>query len=166
MTTRRKRRGAEEGEFEDPLKDYSTPTYADETEQRLCEGRVGDLQITPYITVDANQTVEQTLRMMAEKDIAYMMVVDDGRLAGIFSERDVLHKVAEQYQQIKSRPLRDVMTAKPVVVYDSDSPAKALNLMVIGGFRHLPVLNVDDQIVGVLGPRRVTAYLCQQFSKD
>jgi len=161
---RRKRRSTQQGEYEDPLKNYDSPTYADQTEQSLCEGQLADLQITPFITVDVNQTVQQTLAMMAQKDIAYLMVTEGDRLVGIFSERDVLCRVANCYNQIKDEPIRQVMTTKPVSVYETDSPAKALNLMAVGGFRHLPILNVDDKIVGVLGPRRVTAHLCKHFS--
>ncbi len=164
--TKRKRRIVEQGEFEDPLKDYSPRTYEDKMERSLCEGNVSELQTTPFITVDVNKTVAQTLQMMAERNIAYLMITDADRLVGIFSERDVLYKVAEQYEQIKDCPISQVMTPDPVSVYETDSSAKALNLMAIGGFRHLPVLNLDDKIVGVVGPRRVTAYLCTQFSTE
>jgi CBS domain-containing protein len=161
---RRKRRSTQQGEYEDPLKDYGSPTYADQTERALCEGQLSDLQTTPFITVDVDQTVEQTLAMMAEKNIAYLMVIDRDRLVGIFSERDVLYRVAERYHEIKDGPISQVMTTNPVSVYETDSPAKALNLMAVGGFRHLPILNVDEKIVGVLGPRRVTTHLCKHFS--
>lgn len=160
---RRKRRNTSQGEYEDPLKNYAPPSYADQTERAMCEGQVADLQMTPFITVDVSNTVEQTIRLMAEKDIAYLMVADGERLVGIFSERDVLLKVAEQYQQIKDKPISEVMTTNPVTVYDIDSPAKAMNLMAVGGFRHLPVLDLEEKIVGVLGPRRLTAYLCRHF---
>jgi len=161
---RRKRRDAQQGEYKDPLKDYSPATYADETERKLCESHVVDMQITPFITVDVSKTVEETLRMMAGKDIAYLMVTENDRLVGIFSERDVLYKVADRYSQIKDHSINEMMTPNPVSVYGTDSPAKALNLMSVGGFRHLPVLNLEEQVIGVLGPRRVNAYLCQHFS--
>ena len=51
----------------------------------------------------------------------------------------------------------------PVVVYSTDVPAKAINLMTTSGFRHIPVLDVDDKLVGVLGPRRLTRYLNKHF---
>lgn len=163
---RRKRRSAQKGDFEDPLKDYSPATYADETERRLCEATLDEMQTTPFMTVGVDQTVEQTLRIMAEKNIAYLMVTDQDRLVGIFSERDVLYKVALRYQEIKNQPISEVMTANPVWVHETDSPAKALNLMAVGGFRHLPILSLDEKIVGVLGPRRVTAYLCRHFANQ
>lgn len=156
---RRKRKDTQSGEFNDPLKDYSAPSYEDDMERALCEDRVDAIQIKPFVTLDANTTVEQTLRMMHEKDIAWVMITENDRLAGILSERDVLYKIADQFDQLRDKPIREVMTPDPVFVYETDSPAKALNMMEIGGFRHLPILDLDEKIVGVLGPRRVTAYL-------
>ena len=73
---RRRRRHTSQDEYQDPLKNYDPPTYEDQTEQTLCEAKVADLQTTPLITVDVNSTVEQAIRLMAEKDIASVMVVD------------------------------------------------------------------------------------------
>jgi len=77
----------------------------------------------------------------------------------VFSERDVLNKIADCFEQVKDQPVSQFMTPQPVVVHESDSSAKALNLMAVGGFRHVPLLDLDDKVVGVIGPRRITNYL-------
>jgi CBS domain-containing protein len=82
---------------------------------------------------------------------------------GIFTQRDVLMKIVHDYDRVKASPIRQVMTPDPVVVRDTDNPAKAINLMAVGGFRHIPVLDVDDRVVGLIGPRRATAYLKHHF---
>jgi len=51
------------------------------------------------------------------------------------------------------------MTHSVMTAYTADSPGKAMNLMAIGGFRHVPILDVDDKVVGILGPRRVSEFL-------
>ncbi len=56
-----------------------------------------------------------------------------------------------------------VMTPDPVCVYETDTPAKALNLMAVGSFRHIPVLDVDGKIVGIVGPSRTSAYLQEKL---
>lgn len=158
---KRKRRHTEAGEYSDPLKDYSPPHYEDDLERALCEDPVTKIQTQPFHTVTPQTTVEQTLQVMAQLDIACVMVVEDGRLVGVFSERDVVNRVAHQYDEIRYRPIRDVMTTQPISVYETDNPAKALNLMAVGEFRHLPIVNLDNQVIGILGPRRVTRYLSQ-----
>jgi len=157
---RRQRRNTDSGIFQDPLKDYSPTQYSDELEESLCEDEVAAMAVTPVETITPDATVEDAVHRMAQKDVGCLLVTDeDGHLLGIFSERDVLMKVAAGYDQVKGQPVRDLMTAKPVVCYETDSPAKALNLMAVGSFRHIPVLDVDDKVAGILGPRRVTKYL-------
>jgi len=160
---RRKRRAPQEGDFQDPLKNYDGPQRVDGLERSLIEAKVGDMKIQPFATVTPQTSVQRTLEEMAKLNIACVLVVEDDRLLGIFSERDVLMKVADQLEQLKDRPVSEVMTPKPVYVHRTDSPAKAVNLMAVSGFRHVPIVNVDDKVVGVLGPRRVTAYLRNHF---
>lgn len=161
---RRKRRDIPDGEYSDPLKDYSPPQYADELERSLADDEIGTMKITPFDTISPDTTIGDAMAKMASMRIAALLVADGDRLAGIFTERDVLDKVAGHYDRLKDIPVSVVMTPDPVVAYTTEPPAKALNLMAIGGFRHVPVLDVDDKLVGVLGPRRVTAYLQERFA--
>ena len=95
-----------------------------------------------------------------------MMIVDNDRLVGIFTERDVLVKVADQWDDIQAKPISEVMTPNPVSVYGVEAPAKALNLMANGGFRHIPVLDEDDKVIGILGPQRTSDYLRDHAPKS
>ncbi len=157
---RRQRRQPPPGEFSDPLKDYTQPEYADDFERAIMGGTMADLQITPFGTLGPDATVEDALKDMAKRDIACLIIAGaDGKLLGVFSERDVLNKVVGQFEEIKRVPVRALMTPDPRSIRLTDSPAKAINIMAIGGFRHVPVLDVEDRVVGVVGPRRMTAYL-------
>jgi len=157
---RRQRRNAPAGEFSDPLSNYDPKQYEDELERSILEDHISSMQIAPFETIRPTVTVEHAVRRMGELEIACLMVTDhDGKLVGILSERDVLNKVADQWETAQQLEVAEVMTPAPVVAYETDSPAKALNLMAVGGFRHVPVLDVDDRVVGILGPRRVAKYL-------
>ena len=146
--------------FQDPLKNYDGPDYADELERMLVEANIEAMNTRPVMTLPPETTIEQTMRTMAEHDIGCTVIIHaDGRLAGIFSERDVLNKVANSFEQIKHEPISSVMTRAPMAAYTADSPGKAMNLMAVGGFRHVPVLDVDDKVTGILGPRRVSQFL-------
>ncbi len=162
---KRKRRETPPGEFVDPLSNYDPKTYSDEMERSLLEDTVADLKITPYRCLPPQATIETALKTMVDEDIACLMIAQGDKLLGVLSERDVLDKVAERYAQIKSHPVSEVMTPDPWFVHETDSPAAALNQMAVGGFRHIPVLDVNEKIVGILGPRRVTAYLMEHFER-
>ena len=160
---KRKRRAAPPGEFEDPLSNYDPPEYRDDLAEALGEARVTDMQTTPFTTVAPSDTVGAVLRTMAELDVGCVLVAESEKLLGILSERDVVNKIAGDFDRVKDMPVTEVMTPEPVSVYETDSPAKALNLMAVGAFRHVPILDVDGRIAGILGPRRVTNYLQQRL---
>ena len=87
----------------------------------------------------------------------------DGRLVGVVSDRDILNHVALEYDQVKDRPVSDVMSAETVYVYENDSSAAALCVMAVSGYRHVPVLNAQQAIVGIISPQRVTEFLQRYF---
>ncbi|MCC7146668.1 MAG: CBS domain-containing protein [Phycisphaeraceae bacterium] len=159
MSLRPQRQGTSLDAFRDPLNNFDPPPYLDEMERLLAEDTVQAMVSTPIRTVGPNTEVDDVLRIMVENDIACVLVTRGNRLEGIFSERDVLVKVAERYDQVKTDPISRFMTANPACVHETDSPAKAINIMAVGGFRHVPILDADDRVVGLLGPRRVTRYL-------
>lgn len=158
----RQRRQPPPGDFSDPLKDYSKPVYGDDMERAMMEGTMADMTITPFGTLGPDATVEEALKAMVQRDIACLIIAAaDGRLLGVFSERDVLNQVVGQFDEIKHVPVRALMTPDARSVRITDSPAKAINIMATGGFRHVPVVDLEDRVVGVVGPRRMTRYLDQ-----
>jgi CBS domain-containing protein len=161
---KRERRSPEPGDFVDPLSNYDPPTYADAFEKSLCEDEIGRLELRPFAKVEGHTSVRSVLAQMAEHNIACVVVVEDNKPIGIFSERDVLDKLADRYALVVDEPVRKYMTADPYIAYETDSPAQVLNVMGSGGFRHVPVVDVDNNVVGMVGARRMTAYLQQYFS--
>jgi CBS domain-containing protein len=158
----RERRGPEPGEFQDPLKNYEPPQYADDFERSLCEDTLAVIEHRPCVSVPPALPVRDALRMMAERNIACVVVVDEQtHPIGVFTEQDVTCRVAPRYHEVAHRPVSEVMTADPVVAYESETPARVLNVLGTGGFRHLPVCDVSGRLVGVIGARRLIAYLEQ-----
>ncbi|MEX2212880.1 MAG: CBS domain-containing protein [Phycisphaeraceae bacterium] len=159
MIPKRQRKPVEDVEFRDQLKNYDIAHPQDDLERALCEGIIRDIHIAPFATTSPISTVEQAVRKMAGMNVGCLLVIENEKLVGIFTQRDLLMKVIENYEAMKGQLIREVMTADPVIVRDTDPPAKAINLMGTSGFRHIPVLDVDDKVVGLIGPRRTTAYL-------
>ncbi len=116
------------------------------------------MTITPWAWVEKDASVQDTLDVMKKFECSCVIVQDRGKAVGIFSARDVLHKVARDPSS-RPKPITAYMTAGLRKVYANDCPAKAVNLMAVGGFRHIPVLDVDDNVVGILAPRRMTQFL-------
>lgn len=151
-------------EFRDPLSDYSRQ-YDDELERSLKEDPAAAIESQPFIAIEPQTPIIAAMKLMDERDVACVVVVDEERKPlGVFTERDVLDRVADRFAEMGPRPVIEVMTPRPVVVYESDTPARVLNLMNHGLFRHLPVVDVDGRLTGIIGARRVTAYLQKFFS--
>jgi CBS domain-containing protein len=149
-------------EFVDPLENYEPPEYRSTLEQALSEETVSAIHSRPYTSISVNSTVEQALDLLADRGVGCALVEDDGKFVGVFSDRDVLNKIALEIETMKRRPLREVMTADPVYVYEGDSSAAALCVMAVMGHRHVPVLNRDHKIVGIVTPQRITDFLLGQ----
>ncbi|REK15614.1 MAG: CBS domain-containing protein [Planctomycetota bacterium] len=148
-----------EEEFQDPLANYDPKKYADRLEQALSEETVATVEHVPYEVIAPETTVADAVKKLAGLHIACLLVEKDGDLLGVFSDRDVLKKVALEYDQVASKPVSEVMTDDPIYVYETDSAAAALAVMVVAGYRHVPVLNVRNKLIGIVSPQRVTSFL-------
>jgi len=146
-------------EFQDPLENYDPPSFDDPIERALHEETVAAIQSQPYTSVSSGAPIEEALGKLVGEGIACVLVEDEGKLAGVFSDRDFLNKVALEYETIKSHPVNTVMTPNPIYVDQTESAASALAVMAVSGFRHVPVVDVNMNIVGIVSPQRVTKFL-------
>jgi len=147
------------GDFEDPLDDYEPREYENPLEEALAEETVAAIQSRPYAEISPEKTVFAALQALAGLRVASLLVVDEGRLVGVFTERDVLERVATDIEDVRNLPVRLLMTENPVVVYETDPAGRALSAIATAGYRHVPVLNLDEEVVGVISLRRVLAFL-------
>lgn len=146
----------------DPLSDFEPKTYHDALEEALAEMTVREIRHSPHATIGPDQPVSEALQLLASQQVACLLVEKDGKLEGVFSDRDVLNKVALEPEML-SRPVREVMNANPVYVYEQDPPAAALCVMAVSGYRHVPVVDLDEHVVGIVSPQRVTEFLSKYF---
>ena len=145
--------------FEDPLSNYEPAEYPSELERALAEETVDAIQTTPYSQIGPTSTVLDAIKLLDESQVSSLLVVDEGRLVGIFTERDVLEKIVEQYPKFCNASVSELMTSDPTVIYETDPAASAVAAIAVAGHRHVPVLRVDDTILGVVSPRRVFDFI-------
>lgn len=150
---------SETEEFQDPLQNYEPKKYADALEQALAEETVAAIQHRPAATVTPDTPVCEAVKKLATLHVACLLIEDQGQLVGVFTDRDVLVKVALESDKMKNQPVSSVMTQNPVFVYESDSAAAALAVMAVSGFRHVPVTDLQKNVVGIVSPQRVTEFL-------
>jgi CBS domain-containing protein len=116
----------------------------------------------PLVTVPIGATVQQAIQAMNEKHVGCALVVRDGRLAGIFTERDVLTRVVGKAVAMDT-PVMRVMTEDPDTLPDSASIAYALHHMSVEGYRHVPLVDALQRPTGVVSVRDIVVWVCELF---
>ena len=114
------------------------------TVQQLLNGKGNDVW-----TVDPGETVYAAIQMMADKDVGALVVVDDDKPVGIFTERDYARKVMLENRQSKTTPVGDVMSSRIVCASPDQTIEECMALMTEKRVRHLPVL-ADGKLAGIV----------------
>jgi len=116
---------------------------------------------TPHcVTKDA--IVGEVIDGMAARNQGCVCVVEDGVLIGVFTERDVIRRVVNRRDPM-STPIGEVMTKDPEAVSFHDTIACVLNRMVIGGYRRVPLVDIQRRPVGIVSVRDVMRYFVERF---
>ena len=112
--------------------------------KQLIEGK-GSL-----VSVGPDDTVFTALTLLAEHDIGALLVLEGGRLVGIFSERDYARKIILKGKTSKDTPVREIMSDKVSCVTLSETVEECMALMTGKHIRHLPVLGEDNEVLGIV----------------
>ena len=114
------------------------------TVRQLLEGKSADV-----FSISPDAAVIDAIRMMAERRVGALLVMEGARLAGIISERDYARKVVLQGRSSKDTPVRDIMTAGVITVGPNHTVEHCMQLVTDHRIRHLPVLE-DGEVIGVI----------------
>jgi CBS domain-containing protein len=127
--------------------------------------QVGSLMERNLLTVPPETTVREAATLMAQRRVGAVLVVRDGGLAGIFTERDVVFRVIARGLDVSGTRLGEVMTT-PVKTIDSGKTyGYALLLMHENGFRHLPVLD-GGRLAGIVSARNAMDPDLEEFVSE
>lgn len=145
----------ERGEIEEELR---------EIRGALLNDRIAVLGPAPPVCLAATATVHEAVQAMLARHQAGVLVVDgQGRLAGIFTERDVLTRVVGQGRDPRTTPLAAVMTADPQALSASQRIAYAVHCMSVAGYRTVPLVDAERRPLGVVTVSDVIRWLADLF---
>ena len=103
---------------------------------------------------ELGQSVLETVRAMVERNIGAVPILHNGKLVGIFSERDLMRRVVAEGRDPHSTCMAEVMTDDPLTIRTDEELAECMALMRRHGFRHLPVCH-EGQLVGMVSLRDI-----------
>jgi CBS domain-containing protein len=135
------------------------PMAQNRIERSLMEDQVRALRPKKPLTIRPTTPIQAAIQAMLASDVGALLVTDDnGKLLGIFSERDLLTKVAGLHENYALLPVRDFMTPNPETVGIDDTLNFALHKMDGGGYRHLPVVS-EGKPLGVVSVRDMLRHI-------
>lgn len=111
---------------------------------------IGSKPDTNVYCIAPTATVLESIRVMAEKGIGALVVMDGERLAGIVSERDYARKMVLQGRSSVATPVSEIMTCDVITVAPRQNIQQCMELMTERHLRHLPVVDDDGKLVGLL----------------
>ncbi|HTP81177.1 MAG TPA: CBS domain-containing protein [Bacteroidota bacterium] len=117
------------------------------------------------VTMSPDNSVRQAIEEMQKKRIGCILVTEKSKIVGIFTERDVLLKIAAK-RGMEEKKLREVMTPKVSGFQPDDSIAFVLNAMHVGGYRHVPVIDEHGTPVAVISVKDIISFLLDHFPED
>ena len=107
-------------------------------------------------TVNLSATVEDAVRMMIDKAVGAVAVIDEqGVVAGMFTERDVLAKFALSRRDPKQTPVRELMSPMVEMATEQTSASEALEVMIERHYRHMPIVDDQGKVLGICSIRNI-----------
>ena len=135
-------------------------------ESALAHTALSEVVSQPPLMVSAATTLADAIHLMQQERRACVLVMENDRLAGIFTERDILMKVAGQPLDLVHTPVSASMTPDPFTLPDDANVAFALSKMVLEGFRHIPLVDDDGRPTAVVSMRNLIEYLGEIYSRE
>lgn len=126
-----------------------------------------DLCDREIAAVGLDATVAESIHKMLDYHVGAVAVVDsDYRVAGIFTERDVLRKMSLSRLDPQTTSIRDLMTTPVEMATRDTGPGEALSIMLERHFRHLPVADDNGKLLGLLSIRNLLEWRVDELSRE
>jgi len=151
------------GQCEADLTGVEESRGSHDIEKDLLHRPLREILTSDILDVSEDAPVGKVLRDLTDADHNFALAHAGDQLTGIFTERDILYKLAGSVTDHDVQPVRNFMTAGPETLHAEDPIAFALNRMMVGGFRHIPVMD-DGRLVGVVSVRDILDYMVSEFS--
>jgi len=132
----------------DELNDEFNEMYGKESESKnkiakaiKLTDTISSMGIKKAILKDENASLQSVIESMQTSPSSCILIINNNKITGIFTERDVITKVAAKNLNFENEKICNYMTNNPESLQSDDSIAFALNKMIDGGFRHIPIIN-------------------------
>jgi CBS domain-containing protein len=131
----------------------------------LLTEQVSHLDLTGFCQAETGFTIRTVVEKMRQENVNVCLVMDQGNLAGILTDRDVLRRVAD-HKDVWEKPVSSIMTANPITIDPAASAADALWLMDEKRIRNLPAVDGSGKVVGNMTHQAIINYLAARYPTE
>ena len=124
------------------------------------------LKVPKPVTLDGESSVQEALTLMQVKQFGCVLITEDDKLVGIVTERDIIAKALAEGSDLHDMKLENIMTPKPESFQPEDSVAHVMNAMVVGGYRHIPVVDEHNVPLSVISVKDIISFIVEHFSEE
>jgi CBS domain-containing protein len=117
------------------------------------------------LSVEPEAKLSAAVKILGERKIGAVLVMSNGGVEGILSERDIVRVLGERGAGVLDEPVSEVMTSKVVSCRQSDTVSAIMEMMTKGKFRHLPVLE-GDRVVGLISIGDIVKWRVQEYENE
>tara|TARA_B100000686_G_scaffold217146_1_gene224229 strand:- start:130 stop:639 length:510 start_codon:yes stop_codon:yes gene_type:complete len=138
---------------------YSATKYSSLFDEHLVADVVDLLEPKQPLVIIYNTLLIEAIELMRSHDTGCALISQEKKIVGIFTEKDLILKIAYPKKNISSLTVDHIMTPDPVVLRHDDNLAIAINKMVIGNFRHIPLIDGKGHVDGIVSAREIVTRL-------
>jgi CBS domain-containing protein len=124
--------------------------------------RIEEIDVREVCRVEPATSLSEVYRLLDERHLGAVVVCEGSRVAGIFTERDVLYRTALEPID-PATPIRELMTAAPRTLRPDQLVAEAIAAMAEGGFRQIPLVADGGRLVGLLTSRAILRFIAEHY---
>src|SRR5882672_147178 len=117
------------------------------------------------LSVEPDARLSAAVKMLSERRIGAVLVMSNGRIEGILSERDIVRVIGERGAAVLDEPVSAVMTRKVISCRQTDTVAAIMEMMTLGKFRHLPVVE-EGKVVGLISIGDIVKWRVMEFEAE
>jgi CBS domain-containing protein len=144
---------------------FDVPAATGGLQMHIMEDTVGHIPYDRLALVSPSDSVAHAVSRIKIIGIGQAVVVENGKLIGILTERDLLNKVAGREADLDTLPVSEVMTKRPETIGERDPIRVVINKMAVGEYRHVPIVR-DGRPVGIISAKAVANYILKHSGLD
>ena len=144
---------------------FDVPAPTGGLQMHIMEDTIGHIPYDRLALISPSDSVAHAVSRIKTIGIGQAVVVEDGKLVGILTERDLLNKVAGRELDLKTLLVSEVMTKYPETIEERDPIRVVINKMAVGEYRHVPIVR-DGKPVGIISAKAVANYILKHSGLD